>query len=78
MQERFNKQFVDEGLLNIGKYDYDEVIKFIEGEFEIIRQELLEMKIKQFKRLGYTGETHIRQNCIDEILNFINKSNETT
>lgn len=36
MKERFNKQFVDEdtGLLNIGKYDYDRVMEFIEKELE--------------------------------------------
>lgn len=59
--------------------DHDRVIEFItqeiakakEEEINIIKNELLEMKIKPFKRLGYTGEINVRQNCIDEILNFI-------
>jgi hypothetical protein len=46
MQERFNKQFVDEdtGLLNIGKYDHEEVLEFIQGE--IIREKVIIEKIK--------------------------------
>jgi hypothetical protein len=43
MQERFNKQFVDEdtGLLNIGKYDYEEVLEFIENELKNRNNQLL-------------------------------------
>jgi len=43
MQERFNEQFVDEdtGLLNIGKYDHDMVIEFIEEERNIRDEEIV-------------------------------------
>jgi hypothetical protein len=41
--KRFNQCFVrDDGLLDIGKYDGGEVLKFIEMEKKIARQSLLE------------------------------------
>ena len=80
-EDRFNMKFVDEdtGLLNISKYDYEEIKTFIHTLLEKQREEYVEMigdmKMKPHQRLGYTGETNIRQHCIDDIITLI-KSHE--
>ncbi len=70
MQERFNKQFVDEdtGLLNIGKYDNDEVIEFIEGEIKRRDNEIINMITKDFENSYLDCEGDLKDK-IKELIN---------
>ena len=78
MQERFNKQFVDKdtGLLNIGKYDHDEVIKFITKELLLQKSDILNTIYQVREDWRNDGQIQVLP-TIDYILRLI-QSNETT
>lgn len=86
MQERFNKQFVDEdtGLLNIGKYDYDEVMEFIENENKIIVEKIKDIipdERKQFQIGAFIYNSYEDKELIADVCNkIINliETNETS
>lgn len=64
------------GMVHIELFGIPKTKGFLKEQIELaeqslvmrLREELIDIKLKPFERMGYTGETHIRQQCIDDIL----------
>jgi hypothetical protein len=85
MQERFNKQFVDEdtGLLNIGKYDHDRVMEFMKNERNIIVEKIQYLKEQRSLQDKYGVGNFEKEKqgydyALNDVLTLTKSTNETS